>query len=88
MESKIYVVFGESGECSGMERWMVKAFMEESKAKQLVENAQKEANLLKIRADEGEIGHWESEGLNKYDKNYRMVYHDVNYDVEEIELEL
>ncbi len=84
---KIYVVFGESGECSGMERWMVKAFKKECKAKLLVENAQKEADLLKIRADNDEIEHWEAEGLNKYDKYYRMVYHEVNYSIEEIELE-
>lgn len=85
--NKIYIVFGESGECSGVERWMVKAFREECKAKNLAENAQKEADILKIRADNDEIGYWEVEGLNEYDKNYRMVYHEVNYDVQSIELE-
>jgi len=88
MESvKIYVVFGESGDCSGTERWMVKAFREDYKAKMLAENAQKEADILKMKADTGEIEHWESEGLNQYDKNYRMVYHEVNYDIEVVELE-
>lgn len=84
---KIYIVFGESGECSGTERWMVKAFKEKYSAELLVENAQKEANLLAIKANNGEINYWEVEGLNKYDQYYRMVYHEVNYDIEEIELE-
>lgn len=70
-----------------MERWMVKAFREEYKAKELLENAQKEANLLAIIANNNEIGYWESEGLNKYDNKYGMVYHEVNYDIQEIELE-
>ncbi len=85
--ASIYIVFGESGECSETERWMVKAFKDYSKAKALLDNAQEEANKLKIRANNNEIGHWEVEGLNKYDKNYRMVYHEVNYDIQEIELE-
>lgn len=84
---KIYIVFGESGEYSGKERWMVKAFRDENKAKQLAEDAQKEADLLKIKADNNEIDYWEVEGLNKYDPNYRMIYSEVDYDVEEIELE-
>lgn len=66
---------------------MVKAFKEKYSAELLAENAQKAANLLEIRANNGEIGHWEAEGLNKYDQYYKMVYHEVNYDVEEIELE-
>jgi hypothetical protein len=43
----IYIVFGESGECSGTERWMVKAFKNKNQANILKENAQKEADLLK-----------------------------------------
>lgn len=84
---KIYIVFGESGECSGMERWMVKAFQDYSKAEILRKNAQEEADSLKIKADHGEFGHWKAEGLNKYDKYYRMIYHEVNYDIQEIELD-
>lgn len=84
---KIYIVFGESGECSGTERWMVKAFNDHDKAKLLAENAQTEANLLTIKANNNEIVPWESEGLNKYDQFYRMVYHEVNYDIMEVELE-
>ena len=56
-------------------------------AKAIMENAQKEADLLKFRVDNNEIGEWEVEGLNKYDKKYRMVFREVNYDIEEIELE-
>jgi hypothetical protein len=59
--NKIYIVFGESGECSGTERWMVKAFKEKCNADLLAENAQKVANLLEIRANNDEINHWESE---------------------------
>jgi hypothetical protein len=87
MNIKIYIVFGESGECSDTERWMVKAFKDETKAKLLCDLAQQQANILKLKADREEIGHWEAEGLNQYDKNYRMVYHEVNYDIQEIELE-
>ena len=83
----IYIVFGESGECSGTERWMVKAFKDYDKAKMLLDNAQREADLLKDKANNEEIEHWEAEGLNKYDKNYRMVFFKVSYDIEEVELE-
>jgi hypothetical protein len=87
MSLKIYVVFGESGECSDTERWMVKAYYDYDKAKLLMENAQKEADILTIKADNDEISPWGVEGLNKYDKYYRMVYHEVSYDVVEVELE-
>ena len=85
MSVKIYVVFGESGECSGMERWMVKAYYNQDEAKLLMENAQKEANLLEIKANNDEIDPWDAKNI--YDKNYRMVYHEVNYDIVEVELE-
>lgn len=87
MSNKIYIVFGESGECSGTERWIVKAFHDHEKAKLLVENAQEEADLLELKADNVEIDPWEVQGLNKYDPFYRMVYHEVNYDIKEVELE-
>lgn len=42
----IHIVFGESGECSGMQRWMVKAFRDSDKAKMLMVNAQRETDAL------------------------------------------
>lgn len=85
MEStKIYIVFGQSGEYSDAEEWMVKAFREKNQAKTLAENAQKEADRLLNRTDDDEIEYLKS--LNKYDKNCRTLYYGVNYVVREIEL--
>ena len=86
-EVVIFVVFGESGEYSDCERWMVRAFRDENKAKELLKNAQQEADSLKIRADNREFCSFEAEGLNKHDPYYRMIYHEVHYDIKEIVLE-
>ena len=81
MEStKIYIVFGQSGEYSDAKEWMVKAFREKNQANTLAKNAQKEADRLLDRTD------FESLNLNKYDKNYRTFYYGVNYVVREIKL--
>ena len=85
--TKIYIVFGQSGEYSDAEEWMVKAFREKNQANTLAKNAQKEAERLLNRTDyDDAIEYLESLNLNKYDKNCRTVYYGVNYVVREIEL--
>ena len=67
---------------------MVKAFKDLNKAQQCDKLAQHEANILKDKADRDEIHYWEVNGLNQYDKHYRMVYHEVNYSIQEVEYDL
>lgn len=80
----IYVVFGQTGEYSDNQHWMVKAFRDEELAKQLVLDATKGAaeayakvcrsNWLRVK------------GGNPFDPDMKTDYTGTSYWYDEVEL--
>lgn len=56
----IYVVFGCTGEYSDRSEWCVKAFRNEERAKDLVNNLNTSARILFQKIENGEVDKWDS----------------------------
>jgi hypothetical protein len=82
---KIYVVFGSTGEYSDRTEWPVKAFYDEDKAKELVENASEEAD--RIFANRENKYSRRNDESNKFDPDMRMDYTNTSYYFIAVELE-
>jgi hypothetical protein len=83
--SKIYVVFGQTGEYSDFNDWPVKAFRSESKAADLVVLATARANSLLVEYNDRRYNI--PEGANEYDPYMQMDYTGTSYRYIEVDWE-
>jgi hypothetical protein len=82
---KIYVVFGQTGEYSDQEIWMVKAFKTIKAATKMVLLANRESRrIFALSYNKSHIFRTEK---NSYDPNMKMDYTGTNYYYERVELE-
>jgi len=92
---KIYVVTGHTGEYSDRRSWMVRAFTDEQKAKDLVIMATRRGEeIFEIFAAQGRKASWaedyespNSPLHNQYDPKCTIDYTGVYYGMTEVELD-
>lgn len=86
--AKIYIVNGTTGKCSERSVWAIRAYSDESKAREHVENATREANRIFNETDEdGEPLRYSDNWENPYDPCTYMDYTGTSYFISEVELD-
>lgn len=84
---KIYVVFGSTGEYSDRTEWLIKAFSNAEKAKELVINATQEADRIRVKYKSSYFN-WDSKNdPNKYDPKMLLDYTGTSYYYQSVELD-
>lgn len=83
--TRVYVVYGHTGEYSDHIRWPVLGFTSEKKAQQLVVNASEQARVIEAGR---ESKYSEPEGTNLFDPDMRMDYTGTHYSIDEIDVEI
>jgi hypothetical protein len=86
MTTKIYIVYGESGDYSDREKWLVKAFKTIKQAEEFIKDVETEANNILWDLKNKKIKRSDVI-VNKYDSNFRIYGDHITYDYEELEIE-
>lgn len=86
---KIYVVQGSTGEYSDNREWLVKAFVNEKRAADLVQKASERAReVFAMRDDNDWYTYPRPERFNnEHDPNMQVDYTGTNYGILEVELD-